>query len=131
MHEALENTLVRTLVLSTKELSWAIEGRELLINGRLFDVKEVKQASNGSWEVKGLYDTEETELLDLVRKKFPDENGHQLIGKLIRLQLIIPENFSDFFTRPTALQNNWNTDLPGLIPQAHQRILVPPPKAVL
>ena len=70
MHEALEYTLTHTLTLTPPELSWAIEGKELLINGRLFDVKEINPCANGTLEIKGLFDDEETQLMDLVRKKF-------------------------------------------------------------
>jgi hypothetical protein len=131
MHEALENSLVHTLVLTPQELSWAIEGKELIINGRLFDVKEISASANGTFEIKGLFDDEETQLLDLVRKKLPDENGHQLISKLIHLQLSLPEPAAGLHTSIPPTLIKWSIPLTEHLPQLQLSILTPPPKAVL
>ena len=83
------------------------------------------------FEIKGLFDDEETQLMDLVRKKFPDENGHRLISKLIHLQLTLPESSSGLQACITALPINWNTSRTEDLPQIQLSILAPPPKAVL
>lgn len=90
MKEALENDLVHILELRTQEIHWIEKDKELLIDGRLFDVKEIRENENGGYTVKGLFDDEETKLLEVVRRKLPDNESKQLTGKLFRLQLSLP-----------------------------------------
>ena len=58
MFEKMEQGYVSTYRFSTGDLHWIKEGKELLIKGKLFDVKACTTASD-STSVTGLFDEEE------------------------------------------------------------------------
>jgi hypothetical protein len=61
MKEALEKKSLVTLNLPFDQIVWYKKGKELIINGHLFDVKETKTTSTGI-TVTGLYDVQEQQL---------------------------------------------------------------------
>lgn len=70
MEERLEKEQLVTLTL--KNLIWHKKDKELLIDGKMFDVHAVKQLADASYLVTGLYDIQEKALfqqLNLLMKK--------------------------------------------------------------
>jgi hypothetical protein len=61
MSERLEKTYLQTTVIPAAEVRWVDYPNEILINNRLFDVKEFKWKKD-NLVLKGLFDDEETYL---------------------------------------------------------------------
>ncbi len=83
----LEQTQLQEITLKESDLIWEEEGRELWVNGKLFDVKVKLQSSNGYVRFKGLFDEEETELNDQVDTMLNSKHSTlMLLAKIISLQ---------------------------------------------
>lgn len=62
MEMALEEEELITLTLSSEEVVWNKKGKELIVNGSMFDVRSIKPDGDGGYTVTGLYDKQEQEL---------------------------------------------------------------------
>jgi hypothetical protein len=81
--------------LSVEDVHWDIAGKELRINGKLFDVKEA--SSSGKIMVfRGFFDTEESTLADEINFLWHNEKSGSLLTKCLR----IPDNY--FFQQETV-----------------------------
>lgn len=94
MLEKMEQGYVSTYCFSTGDLHWIKEGKELLIKGKLFDVKAYTIASD-STTLTGLFDEEEellkTTFLQIVNSKNEQPTPLQL--------LLLKSFFSPAFTQ--------------------------------
>lgn len=62
MEEQLEQKHLTTLTLPTAQLYWTKAGKELIFDGRYFDVKKIVSQNPSSTVVSGIYDQKETSL---------------------------------------------------------------------
>ena len=87
MKRQLEIKMLHTITLAKNEVHWLKEGKELLINGRLFDVKSFRPSGDGKIIFSGLYDDDETSLVNKVKEsQQPDNNtGGKLLAQLFQL----------------------------------------------
>jgi hypothetical protein len=58
MEEKLEQSSLQTIYVSANKLIWLKKGKEVLINGKLFDIKS-SENNNGEIKLTGLFDTAE------------------------------------------------------------------------
>jgi hypothetical protein len=63
MEEKLEQSYLQTISVSTSELTWLEKGKEVLINGKLFDVKSAVVFKDKT-RLTGLFDAVEDKLLE-------------------------------------------------------------------
>ena len=61
MKERLESEQAQTIVVPVNEFRWYEEGREILVDGMMFDVKTMRQ-ENDNYIITGLFDEHETQL---------------------------------------------------------------------
>ena len=98
MEEKLEEDNLQTLVIAANQLVWEKEGRELIIEGTLFDVKKINPLPNGTVEVIGLFDRQETAIKkmasDLTASSSSAEKNSKLGAKIISFTLF--HQFTDF-----------------------------------
>lgn len=73
MMEKLSTAETVVLRLPANGLHWYEKDHELLVDGRMFDVKSIRTTEQG-YEVTGLFDDDETELFDQLAKT---ESGRQ------------------------------------------------------
>lgn len=62
MQEKLEKSSLQKVSVNPNELVWVKKGKEVLINGKLFDVKSA-EIINGKTQLTGLFDTTEDEIV--------------------------------------------------------------------
>jgi hypothetical protein len=130
MNRQLESKMLHTITLSKKNVHWQRDGKELIINGRMFDVKNFQYAGDDKISFTGLYDEDETALINKIKENQQSETntGGKLLAQLFQLlQSSFSDSPSDGFT--PALTNNH-------FPGSEQRlatpfiiILAPPPQA--
>ncbi len=93
MLEKLEEGSLETLTLKEGSFHWYKKGKEIMVNGRLFDVKRIKKQEDKIL-ITGLYDEKEDEL-NLTLLKLLDtrkqSSKQQVIIKILTQQLFIQE----------------------------------------
>ena len=102
MAEALEQKALHTITTTTDNATWVSFGKEILIDGHLFDVESYKQTGN-NLQLTGLYDTEEDHLNEQLNKIEQQKSR----GNSADYTLLISLLFQPFFTENPALHNNF------------------------
>jgi hypothetical protein len=75
MKERLEEEQLQTITINKSSFHWEEKGKEAWINGKLFDVKSIKE-SGDSVLLTGLFDEQETALVkNLFRQQHKENNG--------------------------------------------------------
>lgn len=130
MKESLEQQFLQTITLSENEIQWVKSGKEILVDGKMFDVKSFS-SENGQFKLTGLFDQEETALVKQLENngKKSNETGSQLLTNLFQwLQSIYPNDIDE-----PLLANQSDGINPGFISfqliAPCKTILTPPPQA--
>jgi hypothetical protein len=130
MKERLELEMLHTITIAESDVQWLNEGKEMLINGRMFDVKSFQRSNNNKIIVTGLFDDDETALVKAV--KTTQENDHNNTGKLlVKLFQLTTTTHNNLFADiliPTLLINNYFPDSEQRLASEYLTILTPPPR---
>jgi len=129
MKRQLENKMLHTIMLAENEVHWLKEGKEILINGRMFDIKSFHPAGNGKIIFSGLYDDDETALVTQMSKNQQNENkaGGKLLAQLFQLLQSSCNNTATEVFIPSFNKNHF----PGLekhLTTPFITIISPPPQ---
>jgi hypothetical protein len=92
MLSRLESSGLQTYAIPLNRLKWYTEGHELLIDGRMFDVKSIHQEGD-KYVVSGLFDDDETELNHIITAASSpnnQDNGILLFKSCLGILAIIP-----------------------------------------
>lgn len=98
--ENLEKNHLQVLYVSGN-IRWTNPGKEIIINDRLFDVKELSQSESG-FVLTGMYDNEETALEKQVNDLWEQEPGNGLI-LLKYFQYLVQSYLPEPFFRLTKI----------------------------
>jgi len=126
--EKLEEGAMETLILSSPDFEWEEDGREISINGKLFDVKQHLQKGDQHF-FTGIYDSRETALKNLIASS-PVKGDATIISLLFFGQLMAGIFFvvlSSSFTSQLTLSYSFNE--PALTP-GFRAVAGPPPRWV-
>jgi hypothetical protein len=91
MKEKTEKALLHKVCMNETEVRWIKYGKEILINGRMFDIKSFL-VKNGIATFFGLFDDEETALLNQIKKDHQNNTGGKQIVQLFKLFQFINNN---------------------------------------
>jgi hypothetical protein len=81
--ERLETEELVTLTIPFSKIQWMEEGREIMIDGRMFDIKSYVE-KEGSLIATGVYDDRETAVMELLNN-FNDKQQNSFIIQLLLL----------------------------------------------
>ncbi len=97
MKERLEAQVLHKVSIPADKIHWIKQGKEIMLNGRMFDIRSVKFQS-GEYVISGLYDEEETVLLAQLQKDQQNNTDHskQLIQIFQLLQTIYHDPQEEF-----------------------------------
>jgi hypothetical protein len=84
MLEALEEKELITISVDADEVQWVHKGKECIINGEMFDVKESEQ-KNGQLLLTGLFDKKEKEIKAAIARMANEQQKNSANGKWIKL----------------------------------------------
>lgn len=132
MHRRLEEQQLHSIVLSDDNVHWIRKDKEVLVDGKLFDVEEIESA-NGITTLHGLFDEEETQLKKLFNNEWDKSlaSQNQLLAKIFQclngFYCNSLPNFNDLLSR-SAIDHSYP---PGQLPTWIRPILTPPPQAWL
>lgn len=81
----MEQAELHTIILANNEIQWAKAGKEIWVDGKMFDIKSIEH-KNGITIFKGLFDEEETLLKDNLRSNWEKNQAkqNQLISQLFQ-----------------------------------------------
>jgi hypothetical protein len=130
MKKNLESRLLHTVSLAEKDVHWIGEGKEILINGQLFDIRS-SVFVNGYYSFTGLFDKEETILVNQLEKtqQQTSSSDSKVFLQLFQwLQLFYTDSqHTDNLTY--ASMNQENLFITPALPEQYMGIIIPPPKA--
>ena len=127
MKRQLEDKMLHTFTLAKNDIHWMNGRKEILINGRMFDIKSFQPACDGKFIFTGLFDDEETALVNTIRKGKENDKDGKLLTQLIQL---LQSSFNNIPTGVICPSFNKNYYLCVKQPLAFQflTILSPPPQ---
>ena len=132
MAEALEQNGLHTITTTIGKARWVSPGKEILVDGHLFDVESFKQTGN-NLQLTGLYDTEEDHLNEQLSKIEQQKSR----GNSCDYTLLISLLFQPFFTErnPTPHHNLYYTTINQYeflfsenLYSTSLSVIIPPPK---
>ena len=93
MEEELACGKLQQVTINRNELHWNRVGKEILVDGKLFDVKAITYNKNGDAIVTGLFDNDETVLVREFQKNQKENNsqGTKQLAQFFQLMLVMPE----------------------------------------
>jgi hypothetical protein len=131
MEEKLESEQLQTLIIPVKSFRWYEEGREIVFEGMMFDVKSITRQGD-KYVVTGLFDHLETKL-NLAMGRIQREQGNspdaQIISKLLSQTIIGPAGSVNLYAPATGKDDfHWSAhseELYNTILSIH----TPPPRS--
>ena len=130
MEHALDKETLVTISFPASEVVWYEEGREVMVDGRMFDIKTY-QINNGLFTAQGIYDEEETRVVSLMKGHWSEEQQSHFVVQLLLLSHCII--FISFLVYTFTLRQLKASSKPLLAPtylSPFLSIVVPPPKRV-
>jgi hypothetical protein len=130
MKERLEEDMLHTVTMAKAEMHWVKPGKEILLGGEMFDVKDITEQGNGIVVVTGLYDFEETLLVGQMKKKQQDDNtnGNKQLGQAFQLLQAMPEDLLGDSLTPQLISCSWSSLKDDDLSSPFKNILTPPPQ---
>ena len=131
MKEELEEKMLHSIALKSSDIHWVREGKELAIGKKLFDVKNIVYNKDGTAIVTGLFDEEETTLVQQLEKnqKENSSQGTKELAQLFHLLLVMPEYPLENNSISFLLNSSRFPVIDSAPVAAFKTILTPPPQA--
>ena len=130
MKEELEKGMLQRITISKDDLHWVEQGKEILVNGKMFDVEDLVHEGNYV-TVTGLYDEDETSLISILNRLQSENsrgNNHLLAAFFKCMQSVFCDSFNPHTLRQSGDIHLFDMRTPALRDQ-FSRIPVPPPQA--
>jgi hypothetical protein len=130
MKENLEQHFLKTISLSPEEVQWIKAGKEILVGGKMFDVKSFYK-EDGQYKFTGLFDEEETALVKQLEEssKKGNEPGNRILTNLFQLLQLVYSNENEYqfakLSSKTISFYHFNTHLTAL----YKKVPTPPPQS--
>ncbi len=130
MKQRLESKMLHTITLAENNVQWIKEGKEILVNGRMFDIKGSENSGNDKIIFTGLYDDDETLLVNQVKKNQQNDNntGSRLLAQFFQLLQVTFDNTSIENFTLTLSRNNYFPGNENHPTSQFIAILTPPPQ---
>ncbi len=130
MERALDKEALITITLPAGEVVWYEEGREVMVEGRMFDIKTY-EIKDGFFTAQGIYDEEETRVVNLMKGHWSEaQQSHFIVQLLLLSHCIIVLTFLVFTFGMPQFSNSLHSLLANRYPSPFLAIVVPPPKAL-
>lgn len=135
MKEQLEQQSLQTIRIAEKNITWIEKGKELIVDGKLFDVKSSKYTGDYV-EVTGLFDEMELSLQhQLIFSQNPEKNGKQkqeFIYQILILQQAEKTKLSSWEISLFKNEFTFTLSFPDImLRDPHLLLLSKPPQAIV
>jgi hypothetical protein len=129
MEASLERDVLHTITLPVAEVQWYEEGREILVDDKMFDIKTYS-ITDGVFTAQGVFDEKETEIVKLLSGHWSDkEQTHFVVQLLLLSHCIILFSFYLVSFGVTVYRNKPISLITLLYNSPLLSIISPPPKA--
>lgn len=118
VEEKLKTEVLQTIQVAKAEITWIRAGKEVLLNGRLFDVKHIS-SDNNMVTLTGFFDTEETKLFSDL-KNYTEGGSKENPGSDFTFKFQFPPFYSSHF------EMNFDTNWRCISKQYHSFISILP-----
>ena len=88
MEKALDKEPLTTISLPAAEVVWYEEGREIMVQGQMFDIKSYA-VKDGLFTAVGIFDKEETEVVNLMKGHWSEEDQQRLLVQILVLSHMV------------------------------------------
>lgn len=99
-----ETEQLQTITVSSENINWEKPGKEVLINGKLFDVKSFK-TSGTNIVLTGFYDHKEDNLVKHIKDLSQQKNNSSGPADQLVVKFLFCANYKEPIT--FSIQNNW------------------------
>src|SRR5688572_25613788 len=131
MEKTLEKEALTTISLPATEVVWYEEGREIMVQGRMFDIQSF-EIKNGIFSATGIYDDDETEVVNLMKGHWSERDQQHLIVQLLVLShCILAIHLLKFAFKSSPLRPILASPFLTLYPAPVLPVCVPPPRGFL
>lgn len=129
MKEKLEKDDLQWVTVASNEVKWYITGKECIIAGKMFDVKQVRE-QEGKLLLLGIFDEKETEIeKKLSSTELPnDHERSMLIFHMVHLALENTDS-KNRLQQPDIAKAPMLSIYKAYSGQSHRHITTPPPEA--
>lgn len=130
MLEAFEEKELIAISVDANEVQWIHKGKECIINGEMFDVKETKEKNN-QLLLTGLFDKKEKEIKARIAKQAKEEKRNERAGrwlKLFQINSIVSTASLCIEPIPCISANRSNKYQLSLYTSPFTGVVIPPPK---
>jgi hypothetical protein len=130
MKEDMEGKVLQTVNLPASGIKWLRSGKEIELNNRMFDIKEISFNTDGTATIRGLFDDEETALTDMLKKQQDQNNneGSRQLAQFFQILLAAPETHTSVNLLPLFIKGNLYPYFEADPVSAYRTILTPPPQ---
>ena len=130
MEHALHKEPLVTVSFPASEVVWYEEGREVMVEGRMFDIKTY-DIKDGLFTAQGIYDEEETKVVNLMKGHWSEEQqSHFIVQLLLLSHCIILISFLAYTFSLSQVKNRLKPLLAHKYFPPFLAIVVPPPKSL-
>lgn len=131
MKERLEEEMLHTIIIAKTDLRWVKPGKEIVLGENMFDIKTMTDRGNGTLLITGIYDFEETLLVDHIKKSQQDDTANsnkQLVLLFHLIQALPGDEPEQAIPVQFISRNRYCTGEDALV-SPFRNILTPPPRA--
>ena len=127
MKEKLEQQSLHTIALTSKDFLWMDEGKEIMIDGNMFDVHSYTQ-KKGTYFFIGLFDKEETILVQQLEKTTDHTGENKMLSRFFQFlqSCFYTAQHNDIYIQQSSKQQTLTDQL--FISSAFTSIPTPPPR---
>lgn len=130
IEHALDKEALVTITFPASEVVWYEKGREVMVDGRMFDIKTY-EINGGLFTAQGIYDEEETRVVHLMKGHWSEEQqSHFVVQLLLLSHCIILLSFLVYTFNLLQLKACFKPILARTYLPPFLAIVVPPPKSV-
>ena len=120
---------LRTIVLPENEVNWYEQGKEIMVNGKMFDLKAYS-INNGVFSAIGVYDEEETGVIALLGHFSEKDQSFFLLKLLLLSQCLLTFHFLTFVFCIALSLLKHKQQLKLVILNPYLGMIIPPPKGL-
>jgi len=129
MEVQMEAGALHSITVSATDVIWIKKGKEIIIEGRMFDIKTFSYKGN-NYDFTGLFDDEESILMKQMEENENSSRDNKKIAQLIQLLQIVYKDLNDINDISVlSLNNKFILDKENTLPLRFIPIITPPPQA--
>lgn len=127
----METASLRKVLLAEKDINWVEEGRELAIEGEMFDVQSITRLPDGMVELTGVFDERETQLNKELEMHLKMKGVHKaILSTIAAIQAVVADPFKPEIPVSSEIASHFNTAYGFAVTSFKEEVITPPPQVL-